>query len=72
MDETVDDVIQDVQKLAELGDADAQFKLGYMYAKGLVLSVDRGAAARWLGKAAEQGHAGAIYELQALTEPVGA
>ncbi len=62
----MDDVILDVRKLAEQGDADAQFKLGYLYAKGLGVPVDAKEAERWFGKAAEQGHVGAEFERQVL------
>ncbi len=60
----MEEVILDLQKLAEQGDADSQFKLGFMYAKGLGLAADEAAAAQWFGKAAAQGHAGAQFELK--------
>ncbi len=44
-------------KAAELGDADAQFALGWMYANGRNVSVDNDVAAQLFEMAAAQGHA---------------
>jgi uncharacterized protein len=46
-----------LQKQAEAGDADAQSKLGVLYASGMGgLKRDKKEAARWYQKAADQGH----------------
>ena len=45
------------RKAAEQGDADAQFNLGVMYAKGVGVPKDASQAVTWFRKAAEQGHA---------------
>ncbi len=47
-------------------DADAQFNLGRMYAKGEGVPHDYVAAARWYGLAAEQGHGAAQFNLADL------
>ncbi|WP_130471358.1 tetratricopeptide repeat protein [Candidatus Magnetaquicoccus inordinatus] len=64
----MEEVITDLLQLAEQGDQDAQFKLGFLYAKGITVAADLQEARRWFGKAAEQGHNGAQFELQRLTE----
>jgi len=46
----------DLQKLAEQGDAYAQFAIGARYATGEDVKQDYGEAVRWFTKAAEQGH----------------
>ena len=51
---------------AERGDAEAQFRLGYLYQLGEGVSVDDVEAARWLRLAAEQGHADAQHGLGLL------
>ena len=48
------------RKAAELGDADAQFKLSLMYGKGQGVSSDYIEAYKWCILAAEQGHEKAI------------
>ena len=45
--------------LAQAGDADAQYKLGVMYAEGHGVSADGTQAVYWFRKAAEQGNADA-------------
>ena len=45
--------------LGEQGHAEAQFKLGVMYANGQGVAPDIAEARKWWRKAAEQGHAGA-------------
>ena len=52
-----------LQKTAELGNADAQFKLGSMYLLGQGVPRDMSKAAQWFQKAAEQGHADAQFNL---------
>jgi len=49
----------DIKKLAEKGDINAQFNLGLMYANGQRVPQDYKQAVYWLTKAAEQGLAGA-------------
>ena len=51
---------------AERGNAEAQFRLGYLYQLGEGVSVDDAEAARWLRLAAEQGHADAQHGLGLL------
>jgi hypothetical protein len=46
---------------AELGDAVAQCKLGFMLVMGLGTTQDLSEAVRWLRKAVDQGHAGARF-----------
>jgi hypothetical protein len=48
-----------IEQAAEAGDAEAQFKLGALYANGKRVKQDSKAAARWLRKAAKQGWAAA-------------
>ncbi|HHF3787758.1 TPA: tetratricopeptide repeat protein, partial [Haemophilus influenzae] len=43
--------------MAEQGDANVQFNLGVMYAKGQGVKQDDFEAVKWFRKAAEQGHA---------------
>ena len=50
-------------ELAEQGDADAQFWLGYFYYKGKLIGKDREKAANWYRKSAEQGYAKSQYHL---------
>lgn len=50
-------------KLAEQGDAQAQFDIGVKFYYGQGVSQDRQAAFAWFRKAAEQGHAAAQYAL---------
>ncbi|MFO7989486.1 MAG: tetratricopeptide repeat protein [Thermodesulfobacteriota bacterium] len=56
---------EDVVKMAEQGDAAAQYKLGEIYAKGYEDDVpqDYKKAAYWYKKAAEQGYADAQHNL---------
>ena len=50
-------------KLAEQGDANAQFNLGVMYANGKGVPKDASQAVTWFRKAAEQGDAKAQFNL---------
>ena len=52
-----------VRPLAEQGDAEVQFRLGFMYAKGQGVARDYSQAVEWFRKAAEQGVAVAQYNL---------
>lgn len=47
------------RKAADQGQADAQYKLGVLYANGPGVSQDYAEAARWFVKAADHGHADA-------------
>ena len=51
---------------AEQGDADAQFRLGFMYLEGRGVQQDDGEAVKLFGQAAEQGHAAAQNNLGAM------
>ena len=52
-----------LRKVAELGDAEAQWSLGNLYLDGQGVPQDYTQAAFWWSKAAEQGHAQAQYNL---------
>ena len=52
-----------IKALAEQRDAEAQEKLGYSYVTGSGVRKNVTEAARWYRKAAEQGNAGARYNL---------
>ena len=54
--------------LAEQGDDDAQFGLGYMYDEGQGVPQDDAEAAKWYLKAAEQGYAEAQINLGSMYE----
>ncbi len=61
------ELLQECREAAEQGDADAQYKLGLMYAVlGEGVPQDRQEAAKWFRKAAEQGDAGAQLLLGAM------
>lgn len=53
---------------ADLGDADAQFKLAEMYASDQVLERDTSEAIRWYRLAANQGHAEAQFKIGTMYE----
>ena len=55
--------LAEAQALAEAGNAEAQFKLGNLYAEGKVVPNDFAEAAKWFRKAGDQGHAEALYSL---------
>jgi TPR repeat protein len=48
---------------AEQGNADAQFRIGFMYLYGLGVPADHDEADTWIRRAAEQGHAEAQYTM---------
>ena len=50
------ETIESIRHLAEQGDADAQYKMGQMYEKGIGVSKNESEAQDWYIKAAEQGH----------------
>jgi uncharacterized protein len=53
----------DMHRLAEKGDAGAQYNLGLMYEQGYGVTPDIGKAAGWFEKAAANGEAKAQYRL---------
>ncbi len=55
-------------KLAQQGDAEAQFQLGMMYEKGEEVSRDYGETLKWYRKAAKQGHQEAKQQLLRTVE----
>ena len=50
--------------VSQVVDADAQFMIGQMYAKGRGVEKDKKVAEEWYWKAANQGHAAAALELE--------
>lgn len=60
---TKPDIFNQTMMNAELGDADAQAALAYMYAKGINTERDEATAARWYLMAAKQEHVTAQYNL---------
>jgi hypothetical protein len=56
------------RKAADLGDASAQTKLGWMYQRGWVIQQDDDEALKWLRKAADQGDALGQYRLGTMYE----
>ena len=56
-------VMSRVRQLAERGEIEAEFYLGYLLANGQFTVKDDGEAVRWYRKAAEKGHAAAQYNL---------
>ena len=56
------------QTLAEVGNAEAQYSLGFLYLEGQGVPQDYGKACAWFEKAAAQGHAQAQYNLGVLYE----
>ncbi len=55
--------MEELRRLADQGDAQAQFELGFKYAHGQGVSRDDQEAVRWFRLAAEQGFAKAQYNL---------
>ena len=51
--------IQDLTQLANKGDAEAQYKLGWIYYQGQVVKQDYKEALKWYKLSAEAGHKGA-------------
>jgi len=52
-----------LDKAAQAGDAEAQYRLGLLYARGKGVIGNLGDAIAWYRRAAEQGHAEAQYQL---------
>lgn len=65
MDER-DQAVQQMERLAEGGDADAQYTMGRLYRDGPLLIPDWVNAAHWFDKAARQNHVAAQYALGKL------
>ena len=64
--------VQTWRPLAMAGDADAQYRLGVMYAEGKGVAPNDAESALWFERAAEQGNASAQYNLGAsYAEGVG-
>ncbi len=55
--------VEFIKARAEKGDASAQFKIGFMYARGEGVLEDDKEAVKWFRKAAEQGNTGAQFSL---------
>ena len=55
--------LREFKPLAEQGDAEAQYNLGFMYANGEGVPKNDKMAVKWWKLAAEQGHASAQYNL---------
>ncbi len=58
--------LEQTRKLAEEGNAEAQYKMGRMYDEGLGVTQDYKEAAKWYRKAAEKGNAHAQYQMGTL------
>jgi uncharacterized protein len=55
-----------MRPLAEKGDADAQYNIGWMYMNGYGLRVNDSLALEWWQKAADQGHSDASFSIGML------
>ncbi len=55
-----------MRPLAEGGDADAQYNIGWMYLNGYGLRINDGVALEWWEKASEQGHSDASFSIGML------
>lgn len=64
--------VEQVQQLAEQGDATAQFQLAAIYQEGRGVAQSDQSAIKWYERAAEQGHAAAQFHLGRLYEHEGA
>ncbi|MDH5632470.1 MAG: hypothetical protein OEZ10_05680 [Gammaproteobacteria bacterium] len=60
------DAIAQLQSMAEAGDTDAQYQLGYMYGTGSTVKRDLELSMAWYDKAARKGHKGAIHQLSLM------
>ena len=58
--------MEELRRLADQGDAQAQFELGFRYAHGYGVSRDDQEAVKWYRQAAEQGHASAQFTLGSM------
>jgi TPR repeat protein len=50
------------RKAADEGDAEAQYRLAWMYFEGQGVQCDLAESSKWRSKAADQGHVAALYE----------
>lgn len=57
---------RDWKELADLGDADSQYNIGYLFDAGLGVTESKETAAQWYRRAAAQGHPLAQYNLAAM------
>ena len=64
--------IKQLRKVAEQGDADAQYDLGLCYYSGDGVEQDKSEAVKWSRKAAEQGHQGLRSPLESRRGSLGA
>jgi TPR repeat protein len=55
-----------MRPLAEDGDADAQYNIGWMYLNGYGLRINDGVALEWWQKASQQGHSDASFSIGML------
>lgn len=62
--------LQVFRPLAEGGDKDAQYQLGYMYQTGTGVAKDEREALRWYEMAAKQGHDGASVQARVVSRHV--
>jgi TPR repeat protein len=62
-DDAIPPALAELHQRASAGDASAQLDLGLHYVTGRGIPPDESAALRWIGKAAAQGHAAALFEL---------
>jgi TPR repeat protein len=58
--------VREIQRAAEVGDANAQYNAGVAYLRGIGVQKDASQALRWFRKAAQQGHERASHQLGAL------
>jgi TPR repeat protein len=56
-------VVAELRPLADAGNAEAQCRLGILYAEGVGVRPNDALAASWLRRAADQGHGEAQYHL---------
>ena len=65
-DNPIAETISELQVLAEQGDADARFELGWLYQTGQGVTQDFNEAAKWYLMSVAKGHVGAQYNLGGL------
>jgi len=61
--DNIDAMLEKDRRLAEMGDAQAQYNVGLFYFKGLGVGLDKAEGFKWYKLAAEQGHADAQFNL---------
>lgn len=62
-DYTEDEIVGLLTDLADEGDVEAQFSLGYRHSFGMGVEQDYARSAHWYEKAAQQGHSTAMFNL---------